>query len=549
MKPNAEKPDALPADPEALPNDIATLREMITDLIGQLHKKDALVEHLQRQLEKLLRHRYGRKSETIDWGNGLFPKEVLEALLTEKNALAQQPPEKETVTYERDKPAPRGHGRKELPAHLERVREVVDLPEEQKTCSVCGTEKLRIREEVSEQLEYVPASLFVRQTVRPVYACPKEHEVSIAPPPSNPIAKGLAGPGLLAQIIVSKYGDHLPLNRQEDILSRHGVQIPRSTQCDWMRASAALLRPLTVRLKETVLASKVVHTDDTTVQVQEKKKTRKGRPWGYLDPIRNLAVFDYTPSRSRAGPMKFLGNFSGYLQADAYAGYDAIFAGKSVKEVACWAHARRKFDEAKAAQPETALSAMAWIKRLYDVEREAKAYRKGLDAHLSEDECRTLFVAKRHELRQEKSIPILADFDAWLTRQEAVVLPKSPAGQAIRYARGNWAALNRYAEDGDLSIDNNFAERAMRHVAIGRKNWLFFGSDRGGETWAILTSLLYSAKLHGLDLWAYMKDVLDRIAETPLSELDQFLPDVWKRLHAAGNNPESTDRTVTSNAS
>jgi transposase len=326
--------------------------------------------------------------------------------------------------------------------------------------------------------------------------------------------------------------DHLPLNRQEDILSRHGVHIPRSTQCGWMGQSGDLLRPLRDRLKEAVLAAKVVGTDDTTLQVQARKKTRTCRDWVYLDLVRQLAVFDFTPSRSRDGPMQFLDGFSGYLQADAYAGYDAIFAGKTVKEVACWAHARRKFDEAKSAQPEVALAALAWIKRLYDVEREAKAFVKKSGSELGETERRALLVAKRYELRQAKSVAILAGFDAWLTTQEAVVLPKSPVGKAIRYVRSNWVALNRYVEDGDLEIDNNAAEHAMRHIAVGRKNWLFAGSDRGGETGAILTSVVYSAKLHGLDLWAYMKDVLERIADTPLSRLDQFLPDVWKREHA-----------------
>ena len=463
---------------------------------------------------------------------------MLEALFA---GTGEKEPETEKVSYEREKPKRGGHGRQEIPDHLPRVREDVDVSEEEKLCSVCGTEKKRIREDVSEQLEYVPASLFVKQTVRPVYACPGECEVTTPPPPSMPIPKGIAGPGLLAQVAVSKYGDHLPLNRQEDIFSRHGVHIARSTQCDWMRQCAELVTLLRERMKAVILQAKVVATDDTPLKVQEKKKTRIGRHWVYLDLSRNLAVFDYTPTRKRDGPMAFLEGFSGYLQADAYVGYDAIFAGESVKEVACWAHARRKFDGAKSAQSDVALAAMAWIKRLYDVEREAKAFVKEAGRDHDEETRRALLVAKRYELRQAKSIPLLADFDAWLTRQEAAVLPKSPAGKAISYVRSNWAALNRHVEDGDLEIDNNAAERAMRHIAVGRKNWLFAGSDRGGETGAMLTSLLYSAKLHRLDLFAYMQDVFTRIADVKITELDQFLPDIWKRDHPEHCRPRKND--------
>lgn len=537
---HAATPDVLPADPAVLPDDPATLKQLIGELLAAYRKEKTLAERLQCQIEQLLRHRYGRKAETVDWANGLFPKEVLEALLAEAKGHTEAPRETETVSYEREKPQRRGHGRQEIPAHLPRVREETGPAAAEKLCSVCGTEKVCIREEVTEQLEYVPASLFVRELVRPVYACPREHEVTVAPKPSLPVAKGLAGPGLLAQIAVSKYGDHLPLNRQEDILARHGVNIPRSTQCDWMRQCADLLRPLYERMKAVVLQAKVVNTDDTPVEAREKKETRQGRAWVYLDPLRNLAVFDYTPSRKRDGPKNFLGAFAGYLQADAYAGYDAIFAGNAVTEVACWAHARRKFYEAQTAQPESALAAVAWIKRLYDVEREAKAYRDGLDPALPGAARRALFAAKRQTLRREKSTAILRGFDAWLTAQEGAVLPKSPVGQAIRYARSNWAALNRYVEDGDLDLDNNAAERAMRHVAVGRKNWLFFGSDRGGRTWAILAGILYSAKLHELDLFAYLRDVLARIADTPLSRLDQFLPDVWKQTHSPTVTPSSS---------
>lgn len=536
--PSSPTPE-LPADPSALPDDPAVLRDMVLLLTKELRARDSLVARLQHQLEVQLRHRFGRRSETIDWENSLFPREVIEAMLAAVKKTGNIPAVKEVVSYEREKPVRKGHGRQALPEHLPRVREEIDLPEEEKVCSVCNTPKVRIREEITEQLEYVPASLFVKQIVRPVYACPQKHEVTTAEKPSSPIEKGLAGPGLLAQIAISKYHDHLPLNRQEDILSRHGVHIPRSTQCDWMRQIATLLSPLHQWMRSVVLDAKVIHTDDTPIEVQAKMKTRKGRVWVYEDPVRRLAVFDYTPTRGRDGPKKFLGDFSGYLQADAYAGYDCIYAGKAVTEVACWAHVRRKFYDAQNVQPEAALTAVAWIKQLYEVERLADSYRKTLDAQLPEEQRRALYVQKRYELRQEHSTKLLPQIGDWLEQQAKIVLPKSPVGEAIAYAQANWRALNVYVTDGDLSIDNNTAERAMKHGVIGRNNWLFFGSDRGGETWAVITSLLYSAKLHGLNPYVYMKDVLTRIADSRLSELEQYLPDVWKREHGGGSLPPS----------
>lgn len=530
---------AISTNPATLPDDPTILKEMLMQVdaerqqLMEAYRKELLLnEQLQHRLELFLRQRYGRKSETLDWENGLFSKDAIEAVLAAVRDSSKIPTVKEAISYERKKPEKKGHGRQELPASLPRVRHEIDITEEEKLCSVCGTQKLRIREEVSEQLEFVPASLIVKQFVRPVYACPKKHEVSIADKPEQPIDKCLAGPGLLAYIAVSKYADHLPLNRQENIFSRYGVHISRSTQCDWMRRTAQLLMFLYKLMRKTVLSSRVIHTDDTPITVLLDKKSATGRAWAYIDPIRRIAVFDFTLTRGRDGPKKFLGDFSGYLQADAYAGYDCIYANKTVTEVACWAHARRKFHDAKDVQPEGALTALAWIGRLYDVERLADTYRDALDPKLSEEEQRALYVKKRYELRQEHSIKILPQIGAWLDEQAKSVLPKSPLGKAVSYARSNWEALKVYVSDGDLSIDNNIAERSMRHAAVGRGNWTFLGSEKGGETWAILSSLLYTAKLHKLNLFAYMSDVMERIGGTPVTELEQFLPDVWKKAHA-----------------
>jgi transposase len=418
-----------------------------------------------------------------------------------------------------------GHGRKKLPAHLPRERIEYALPEESRVCprEGCGGELSRIGEEVSEQLEYQPASLHVRQIVRVKYACRKcQEHVALAEAPPTPIEKGMPGPGLLAHVMVNKFADHLPLHRQEAIFARQGVDLKRTTLCDWVGRAAALLEPLTARMKTEVLASKKIHTDDTPVPVQDeaRTRTRTGRLWVYLgDEAHPHTVFDYTPTRSRDGPRTFLDGYAGYLQADAFTGYDAVYAPGGVIEVACWAHARRKFYDAQTTDAPNAIAAMAFIGELYAVEREAKE--TGADA------------AKRLAMRQERSRPVLARVREWLQGQSLAQLPKSPMGQAVSYALANWVALNRYTEDGDLSIDNNAAERALRAVAVGRKNYLFFGSDAGGKRAAIVYSLIASCKRHGIDPWAYLRDVLDRVSTHPARRIDELLPPRWKELREA----------------
>jgi hypothetical protein len=290
-----------------------------------------------------------------------------------------------------------------------------------------------------------------------VYACRacQEH-VTIAAKPPQPIDKGLPGPGLLAQTITSKYGDHLPLYRLEDIFARHGVELSRATLCGWMASCAELLKPLYDEMVKRVLISRVIHTDDTTVPVLDPTlpQTRTGRFWVYIGDARNpYVVYDYTPRRTRDGPEEFLEGFRGYLQADAFSGYDRLCAGPDVIEVACWAHVRRKFFEARTSAPVLAHTALARIKQLYAVEHAAE----GLSA---EDRC---------ALRQRDAVPLLTAFADWLTEQGRLVLPKSPIGQAIAYAQSNWAALQRYTENGDLSIDNNLAERMLRALVRSSK--------------------------------------------------------------------------------
>lgn len=501
-----------------LPDDLALCHQLIRELHDAVHQFQRENEQLNHRLRQLLRARYGPRAERMDPAQMLlFAKEILE------QETALNPPEPESPEEETSRPRRKGHGRRPLPKDLPRKRVVHSLSLQEQTCPCCGEPRTRISEETSEQLEFVPASLYVIEHIRPKYVCKRcEANVAIAEKPLQPIEKGLAGPGLLAHVITSKYGDHLPLYRQEPILARHGIDITRSTTCGWMAACAELLTPLYDLMKCRVLASKVIHTDDTPVPVQDRdrNKTRLGRVWVYMgDKNHPFTVFDYTASRSRDGPVAFLNGFKGHLQADAFSGYDVIYAGGRVIEVACWAHARRKFVEAEKTDPQRAYSAVAMIRLLYDVENEAR----DLDAEA------------RCALRQEKSLPRLGQIKTWSEKQKPEVLPKSPIGAAINYALSNWEALTVYTSDGDLAIDNNAAENALRGVVIGRKNWLFFGSDKGGQTAAILTSFIASCKRHGIDPFAYLRDVLTRIAATPLSQLDQFLPHRWVAGYDARN--------------
>jgi transposase len=432
-------------DVSNLPDDLMLCHQVIRELHDAVHQVQRENAQLNHRLQQLLRARYGPRAERMDPAQMLlFAREILEQEAPES---AREPESPEEATCP---PRRKGHGRRPLPKDLPRKRVVHDLSLEEQTCPCCGEPRTKISEETSEQLEFVPASIYVIEHVRPKYVCKRcEGNVAIGEKPLQPIEKGLAGPGLLAHVITSNYGDHLPLYRQEPILARHGIEITRSTTCGWMAACAELLTPLYDLMKRRIQASKVIHTDDTPVPVQDKdrNKTRPGRVWVYVgDKDHPFTVFDYTPSRSRDGPVAFLDGFQGYLQADAFSGYDAIYAGGKVIEVACWAHVRRKFVEAEKTDPQRAYTAVAMIRLLYDVESEAK----DLDAET------------RRALRQEKSLPRLDQIEAWLEKEKSEVLPKSPMGEAINHALSNWVALTVYTRDGDLAIDNNAAENALQ---------------------------------------------------------------------------------------
>ena len=501
--------------PATLPGDIESCHALIGSLAAD-------IAQYQQRVDFLLRRLFGSTSERID-PNQLVIEGAFEQPAEEEEAAAPQDEESPA------RPKRKGHGRNRLPEDLPRKRIVHDLSDEDKICPN-GHARVRISEDVSEQLEYTPASYYVIEHVRPIYACNAPHcdcGVAQAPKPAQPIEKGLAGPGLLAHVLTSKYCDHLPLHRQERIIARHGVRLSRKTLCGWVLQTATALAPVVDAMREQVLRSKVIHTDDTPVRVQDPKKdrrTRKAYLWPYVgDGNHPYTVFDYTPTRNREGPETFLAPFHGtetelrYLQCDAYPGYNGLFTnGRHVFEVACWAHARRKFFESKTSDPVRAHEALLTIGKLYDVEREAQENDRG--------------PAGRLALRQERAVELLADFNTWLIALKRDALPKSPIGQAAGYALSNWDALVRYTTDPDLAIDNNKAEQAVRAIALGRKNWLFFGSDAGGRAAAVHFSLIASARRHGLDPYAYLRDLLQRIPTHPNRQIADLFPDRWKAL-------------------
>ena len=518
---------------EQLPDDAILLKQLIAQLLDSLHSLKRQNEQMGHRLQQLLRARFGSKAEKIDQAQLLLFAQQILAEATPPAPAVQEPP----ASVEPRK----GHGRKKLP----RKRVVLDVPAEQRQCACCGQEMTKIGEETSEQIEYIPASTYVIETVRPKYACKHcpDGTVVTADKPRQPIEKGLPGPGMLAHVITSKYCDHLPLNRQSGMFRRQGLELPPSTLGGWMGASAKLGESLVDVMIQEVLSSDTLHTDDTPVPVLDKDRSsaRLGRLWAYLgDDLHPYTVYDYTPSRKRDGPVEFLGQYEGYLHADAYGGYDGIYTSNDkVIEVLCWAHARRKIFDAQESDAARATVALAYIRRLYQVERQTKEL---FERQAHRDDARPLAVI-RLELRQQLSLPVLKELEAWMRQQTGgltadgsplpggPVLPKSPLGMAINYCLGNWPALIRYSSNGQLDIDNNSAERAMRPIAVGRRNYMFFGSDNGGRTAAVLYSLIASAKRHGLDPFVYLRDVLARISDYPSNKLRELLPDQWKLAH------------------
>jgi transposase len=522
---------------DSLPTDLASAHALIiaqrqalslaearaTAAEGEARFRALLIEKLKVTIKKLRHEQFGQSSER---GALLEQLELQLADLEEDAsqaeaaaAAAAAASEKVMVpSFERRRPA-----RRPLPDHLPRERIVYPVPT---TCPCCGGGTLRkIGEDVTETLELVPRQWKVIQHVREKFSCRSCEAITQPPAPSHPIARGRAGPGLLAHVLFSKYGLHLPLNRQSAVYAREGIDLDVSTLADWVGAAAATLTPLIEVIRMHVFAAERIHADDTTVPVLAKGKTRIGRLWTYVrddrpfaGPDPPAAVYFYSRDRGGEHPEQHLASFAGLMQADAYAGFNRLYEvnrkGGPIVEVACWAHGRRKFfDLARISKAPIAIEAVERIDALFAIEREING----------------MTPQQRLTVRAEHSRPFVAEFETWLRAQRSKLSSKSETAKAIDYSLKRWNALTRFLADGRLCMSNNAAERELRAVAVGRKNWTFAGSDEGGRRAAAIYTLIGTAKLNDIDPQAWLADVLARLPDHPAKRINELLPWNWRR--------------------
>lgn len=497
-----------------LPHDTALLHRLVCDLAAEKDQRDSEIEKLRLIIRQLQRGQFGRRSERLDPGQFHLALEELDADIGRAESRQPVPPAADNDTEDK-------RSRLTFPEHL--PRDEVTLDVDHRTCSTCGGPLHEIGVTTSEMLDWVPASVRVIRIRRPKRGCRSCGTIHQAPAPERLIAKGMAAPGLIAQVLVSKYCDHLPLYRQTQIFARHGVRLDRSALANWVGGACWWLEPLHRLLAKNVFASSKLFADDTPIPVLDpgRGRTKTGRlwvyarddrPWAGVDPP--ATVYFYSPDRRAERPASHLNGFRGVLQVDGYAGFERLTVGGSVALAACWAHVRRKFYEFhQATGSPIAADALGRIADLYKVE----ATITGKTA------------IERKLVRGHHSQAIVEAMKPWLEQELSRIPPNGILAGAIRYTLVRWTALTRFLDDGRIDLDNNPVERAIRPIALGRKNHLFAGSDGGGDRWATVCSLIATARLNGVDPYAYLKDVLDRMASGhPMSRLDELLPWAWK---------------------
>ena len=489
----------------------------VSDLTRLLLKKDHEILGLKHELSQLKRMIFGQKSEKIVTYQQEAEQGVLEGLFESTAPQVGFAETKETITYERRK-AKKGHGRNEIPDDLYTEEIVLEPSEEEKKCACCGNEKKRIGQEETKILEYKPAVFYAKKYIRPKYVCLKcpDQGVTTAVLPSRPIEKGVAGNGLLAYILISKYIDHLPLYRLEQIFKRYDIHINRSSMVGWIGQVCKYLELIYNELHTLLLLSDYLQSDETPLKVRDRSKDKSchhGYLWPYTDG--RIIVFEYCKSRSREGPNSFLKDFKGYLQTDDYGGYNEVSSQPGITHLLCWAHARRKFIEVRDTNAEYVDKVLLHLGKLYAVEKYCR------EQNLSYEE--------RHAVRQKDVPKYLEELKGVLENPGKIILPQSLVGKAMRYTLSNWSALIRYLENGKLEIDNNRIENAIRPVALGRKNWLFAGSHEGARWLAIIYSLFGTCKMNNINPYEYIENILDKVAVYPHNKFKDLTPIEWKK--------------------